>query len=272
MNTQKQVDFSKIGFTDDFMFCSVMEDEGRCKEFLERVLGFEIAEITLVQKQWTEQNHYANKGIRLDVYVKDVEGNAYDIEMQTVRATDLAKRCRYYHSEMDGYLIRKGFKYNSLKSSIVIFVCTYDPYGYDESIYSFEKMCKEHPELCFNDEQHTIILNTKGKREGLSKGLKDLLDYIENGQIKDEFTKRLQNEVEKLRNDADWRERYMTLEMKMDEKYEQGLAAGREEGDVQRLTKQVQIKLAKGKKLSVIADECEEDESVIEEIIASLDH
>ena len=93
-----------------------------------------------------------------------------------------------------------------------------------------------------------------------------MLDYIEHGKITDEYTKQLQHQVDILKHDEDWRDRYMTLEMKMDEKYEQGLAAGRSE----TLTNQVRKKLQKGKPLSVIAEECEEDESVIQEIIASM--
>ena len=67
----------------------------------------------------------------------------------------------------------------------------------------------------------------------------------------------------------------MTWEMKLDEKYrqgmEEGLATGRVEGRIENLTNQVRKKLQKGKPLSVIAEECEEDESVIQEIIASID-
>ena len=43
------------------------------------------------------------------------------------------------------------------------------------------------------------------------------------------------------------------------------------EGRSETLTNLVRKKLQKGKPLSVIAEECEEDESVIQEIIASID-
>ena len=67
----------------------------------------------------------------------------------------------------------------------------------------------------------------------------------------------------------------MTWEMKLDEKYrqgmEKGLVTGRAAGRSETLTNQVRKKIQKGKPLSVIAEECEEDESVIQEIIASID-
>ena len=62
----------------------------------------------------------------------------------------------------------------------------------------------------------------------------------------------------------------MTWEMKLDERYRQGMEAGRTEGEILKLTNLVRKKLQKGKSLSVIAEECEEDESVIREIIESI--
>ena len=50
----------------------------------------------------------------------------------------------------------------------------------------------------------------------------------------------------------------------------EGRKEGRAEGRMENLTNLVRKKLQKGKPLSVIAEECEEDESVIREIIASM--
>ena len=78
------------------------------------------------------------------------------------------------------------------------------------------------------------------------------------------------------------RESYMTWEMKLDERYRQGMEAGRAEGlesgrelgraegRAENLTNQVRKKLQKGKSLSVIAEECEEEESVIREIMKAI--
>ena len=53
--------------------------------------------------------------------------------------------------------------------------------------------------------------------------------------------------------------------------WEEAHAEGLAEGRIENLTNLVRKKLQKGKSLSVIAEECEEDESVIQEIIASID-
>ena len=141
------IDFDTIGITNDVMFGTVFRDKEKCKELLERILGLTISELTIVEAQKTMKSTFLGKGIRIDVYAKDMKGNAYDIEMQMTRKQELHLRSRYYHSEMDSYQIRAGQKYKDLKKSIVIFVCAFDPFEDNRSIYTFETMCSENPEI-----------------------------------------------------------------------------------------------------------------------------
>ena len=243
-----------------------------------------------ITKQKDIQNHIFFKGIRLDIYAKDSLGNAYDIEMQLDYFGELALRSRYYHGEMDGYQIRTGVKYDNLKGSIVIFICDFDLFEKGSSIYTFETICREYPELILEDKRKTIFLNINGTHEGLSEELSSVLDYFKTSTPTDEYTRGLEEKVKENRNDDEWRENYMTWEMKLDEKYRQGMEAGRAEGHAEglaegraegrveglaegraeNLTNLVRKKLQKGKSLSVIAEECEEEESVIQEIIDSI--
>ena len=80
--TGRPTDFSKIDIRDDMMFCSVFHNPEDCREFLQRIMGIRIAELRIVQEQKSMQSRYQGKGVRLDIYVRDVEGNSYDIEMQ----------------------------------------------------------------------------------------------------------------------------------------------------------------------------------------------
>lgn len=93
------VDFAKIGITNDVMFGTVFKNEDDCKELLQRILGIEICELTIVESQKTIKTTLLGKGIRIDVYVKDNYGNAYDIESRQSKDTELHLRSRYYHSE-----------------------------------------------------------------------------------------------------------------------------------------------------------------------------
>lgn len=97
-----------------------------------------------------------------------------------------------------------------------------------------------------------------------------LLDYFKTGIPTDAYTKELQEEVEEARQDDDWRENYMTLEMMMQDKYEkgweEGRTEGRTEGETSKLILLVIRKFQKGKSMEEVAEDLEEDISVIEPI------
>lgn len=219
-----------IPITDDFMFFTVMEDEMRCKEFLQRVLGIEIAEIKCVCKQKTLKRRRDSKGVRLDVYVRDIDNNSYDIEMQSTYDFNLAKRTRYYHSEMDGYQIKRGADFENLGHNIVIFVCTFDPFGKGESIYTVKSYCKEHMDIDYDDGLLSIFLNANGRCDGIDEPLANVLKYIQTGSVQDAFTADMEKQVEMLNTDEDWRERHMTLNMEYKHRYKLGYNAGHEDG------------------------------------------
>ena len=273
---RRHIDFDKIGITDDVMFCTVLSNSEDCREFLQRILGIEIEEIVVVGTQVSMKSNFHAKGVRLDVYAKDKKGNAYDIEMQTTKMRELPLRSRYYHSEMDSYQIAAGEKYGNLKHSIVIFVCNFDLFAKNRSVYTFESICREDIEIHLQDKRKTIFININGSREDVPEELAHLLDYLKTKTPTDGFTERLEQRVLKIRKDTEWRDDYMTLEMKMDEKYEQGLKEGItkgieqgiELGIGQGLRVQIQKKLNKGKSISQIADECEESEDTIRKIIS----
>ena len=268
---RRHIDFDKIGITDDVMFCTVLSNSEDCREFLQRILGIEIEEIVVVGTQVSMKSNFHAKGVRLDVYAKDKKGNAYDIEMQTTKMRELPLRSRYYHSEMDSYQIAAGEKYGNLKYSIVIFVCNFDLFAKNRSVYTFESICREDTEIYLQDKRKTIFININGSREDVPGELAHLLDYLKTKTPTDGFTERLEQRVVEIRRDTEWRDDYMTLEMKMDEKYEQGLeegiAKGIELGIGQGLRIQIHKKLEKGKSISQIAEECEESEDVIWKIV-----
>ena len=108
----------------------------------------------------------------------------------------------------------------------------------------------------------------------MSAELGNLLDYLKTGHPTDDFTEECRKEVERLRFDDEWRENYMTLEMKMDERYEAGVEAGMEAG-IQKgkttiLQSLIEKKLEKGKTIEQIADECEESVETIRKCINEL--
>ena len=72
-----------------------------------------------------------------------------------------------------------------------------------------------------------------------------MLDYFRTGEPTDEFTRGLQGKVEQLRNDDEWRENRMTIEMREKLIYRQGkkegIAEGIEQGREQGIRSLVEI-------------------------------
>ena len=74
------------------MFGTVFRDKEKCKELLQRILQIKLIEIEVVEPQKSMKTTFIGKGIRIDIYAKDSDGNVYDIEMQTTEETDLHLR------------------------------------------------------------------------------------------------------------------------------------------------------------------------------------
>lgn len=272
----------KIQIKNDVVFCTVFLDEEDCRELLQRILGMHIVKLKVVLNQKTIQNNIFQKGTRLDIYAEDDKGNMYDIEMQLTKTRELVPRSRYYHCEMDGHQIATGETYEELKQSIVIFLCEFDLFHKDQSVYTFEMRCNEDPTICLDEKRKTIFVNLHGKRDGLSEKLRNLLDYLETSVPTDEFTKSLERKVEEVKSNDEWRDNFVTLEQKIrlevreaserarEAALVEGHAEGRLEGAEINLLAQISKKLAKGKSVAQIADECEETEERICELMKKL--
>ncbi len=267
--TGRPTDFSKIDIRDDMMFCSVFHNPEDCREFLQRIMEIRIAELRIVQEQKSMQSRYQGKGVRLDIYVRDVEGNSYDIEMQMINTGELPLRSRYYHSQMDIYQIQGGQTYMELQKSMVIFVCGFDMFGQGKSIYSFETVCRGEKDIVLPDKRETLFVNIGGDRTGIGQDTAALLDYFQTGSPTDAFTRGLQDKVEKIRDDTEWRENYMTYDMKIKLEAEvraKGMAEGMAKEMAEGMAKEMAVKMAeeKAKEMAVKMAEEKAKEMAVE--------
>ena len=218
-----QKKFEELTISDDFMFGIIMRQSEYCKPFLETILGIKIEHIEYPKTQETIDLDLRAKSVRLDVYVDDAENTVYNIEMQNSSNPNLPKRSRYYQDMIDLNILDKGCDYEELKNGIVIFVCTFDPFGQGRHYYSFENVCLEDSSLKLNDGTKKILLNTKGILDDVNPRLKKLLDFIDGQQPEDEFTQELSIAVESAKHSKKWRLEYMNLELKLRDKYREGI-------------------------------------------------
>ena len=91
-------------------------------------------------------------------------------------------------------------------------------------------MCREHPDLSLNDGTFKIFFNTAGTRGSIGQDAKNILKFIKNNKSEDDFTEKLAQEVQKIKENKEWQVEYMTLLMREREKYKEGIAEGRAEG------------------------------------------
>ena len=233
---------SELNLSDNYLFANTMSNEGVCKEFLEKLLHIEIAELEIVKSEWTQEVYYDAKAVRFDIYAKDTSGQVYDIEMQNPKETNLAKRSRYYSSIIDTNEMQKGCTYDELPQTYVIFICTFDPFGDGRHIYTFENFCKENREIALQDEAKKVILSTKGTMDDVSDEMRDFLKYVESSTAdmatvsNGSLTRHIHDVVEKVKIER--QVDYMTLQEMIDEEkragYEEGLAEGEKTGAIKK--------------------------------------
>lgn len=200
--------------------------------------------------------------VRLDVYVEDAAGTVYDIEMQVTSKWNLPKRSRYYQCIIDLNSISKGAKYSDLRKSYVIFICMFDLFGKNLPIYTFKNKCVEEPKLELGDDTVKVFVNPYGNTKKLSAGLKAFFDYLKEEIVQSTFTKKLDSEVERVRENQELRVEYMSMLATLEDT--------REEGRLLHLIETIYKKMLKGKTNNKIADEVEETIEVVEWVKKSI--
>ena len=225
--------FKKLTITNDFIFSAVMRDKKYCKPFLERVLGFKIHEIHYIDYQKTIDNSEYNKSIRLDIYAEDENNTMYNVEMQTTLEKDLPLRTRYYQCALDLNLLEKGQKYRDLKESYIIFICTFDLYKKDRSVYKFQYRDTTDPSLLLGDDTTKVIINVAGESTHVSKELAVLLDYLSGKGRNDAFTRSLEEAVLDVIANRKWGASYMLLSARDEDKLEEGRLEGARKKEIE---------------------------------------
>ena len=227
---RKRKPLSELTLMDDYMFYAVMSEKVLLKVLLESILGIKIEYLEYVGRQETLKQGYESKGIRLDVYVIDSNGVSYDIEVQVEDKKDLPKRTRYYHGSIDISLLPPGKNYNDLGPSLVIFITNFDPFGLARYIYTFQNRCDQERSLCLGDGAKSVFVNTKGKRGKISRQLRQIIRYLNAGEVSDGYTRQLDGAVNSVKGSEERRLEYMRIYTYEDELRAEGRAEGRIEG------------------------------------------
>ena len=224
----------KYDFSDDVIFCHIMQNSDICKEVLEIILAENIAPIKNIISQNSLSRVKDAKTIRLDIMVETIDGKLYDIEMQIAKKHELPKRMRFYQSMLDLSYLQEGEHYRKLRDNYVIFICKFDFFKKNLPVYFFENSCKNDDSIKLNDGTKKIIINTTAFENAKNKKLQQLLAFIQKGTPSNTLTRRINEMVEITKLQKAAREFYQLIspyEMDIrDEGITEGLKEGHERG------------------------------------------
>ena len=265
------IDWDAITIKNNFLFQETLRNKSLCKQLLERVLHIQVKTIRYMETEKTMKAQLSSKNTRLDVYVEDKDGNVADIEMQTTDTKsvinyderdektiirELPLRTRYYQNIIGTNMLRKGMHYRELRKAYVIFICTFDPFGAGLPVYHFTYRCKENGNLQMGDLTENIFLNVKAADKTDDEELAAFLRYVNGQRATTSFTRMLDKEATRIRNNDDWRLKAMTLDMEIKDMKKREREKGKQESKIEiakaMLADGMEIaKVAKLTKLSV---------------------
>ena len=194
------VPLQKLNLMDDFLFDAATVDLGTCKIIIELSLGITIRNIVWKEGQKVIHNLPGNRGIRLDFYVEDDQGQVFDVEMQKRNEGNIPKRTRFYQALIDAPMLKSGERgFDGLKPAYIVVICGFDLFGYGLYRYTFDNRCKEVPDLVMGDECQKIhqikmseeigvsymkmeerdrLIRDEGLRRGRAEGKAELISII----------------------------------------------------------------------------------------------
>ena len=220
----------ELTLMDDYMFGVVMQDPVLLRPLLEYILNIRIRAVEYIEPQRTMKDGYVSRGIRVDLFVTDEQGNVYNVEVQTTNLPNLPKRMRYYQSVIDINVLNPGADYKTLRKSYIIFICNHDPFGLRRVLYTFENRCLEAPSLALGDEAVKVVVNTKGAEGAVCPELTELIRYLDNGTVSGSYSRTLEDAVQSVKSSEERRHEYMIMMVREQELQAQAREEGREEG------------------------------------------
>ena len=244
-----------LDLLDDFMFFKTLENKEIGEQFgrvlLEIIFNRKFGKLQVVPQKVYYGADPEKHGIRLDVYLEEEissetlleEAIIADIEPESASKENekesLPKRVRFYHSKIDANILGSGADYRSLKKVIVVMIMPFDPFDYDQVIYTIQNTCLEVPELPFDDGAKTMFLYTRGKHGNVSRGVKELLHYMEESteeNATNEALREIHGMVSRVKQKVEVSREYMKWielqRMWQRQGYESGRLEGQVEGEI----------------------------------------
>ena len=232
----------ELNLLDDFLFNAMLAypDTGEAfiRKLLETLFDRKFPHLKIRAQESFAGSNTDLRGARLDVYIEEdgsvqINGDeiptVYDVEPdhnhKSAEIKAFPKRARFYHAMIDRRSLKVGENFGKMKKVYVIFICDYDPFGYDRVLYTIKNRCLEEPTMPYEDDAETWVLYTRGKKGNISESLRQLLSYMENtnqNNAINEDLRDIQQMVDQVKRDGEVSLRYMKWFEHDQMMYEQG--------------------------------------------------
>ena len=237
MNKSKSL--QDLNLVDSFLFSATTENpqdaEFIAKLIIERATGRRIKEISVMPEKQLSGVEIMHHGIRMDLcmeYEDDNVAGVYDIEPNRYKTKELPKRSRYSQAMTDVKLLGSGKEYLELPEYVSIWILTEDPFGLNRMLYTVRSKVEEASDVRFEDGITKLFLYAYGEVGG-SEELRSLLRYFVNSDsanATDEELGEIHKIVTNIKENAERRNRYMTLKemirFEKEESYDEGIEQG----------------------------------------------
>ena len=227
--------FKDLDLSNAFLFAAALEDEETCRLVLECILGTPVGKV----KVKAERNVLFSSDfrcVRLDVFASSEWNVDYNLEMQNIDEKNLPQRSRYHQAEMDLSSLKPGQDFAELKPSVIVFICSFDPFGKGLYRYTFEPRCLED-DFPLGDGTKRIFLSTKGTNESdVPKELVSFLRYVTDStdacveRTKEWKLGKIHERIKTLKQSRKLEERYMQLGELLKREHDEGRDEGYKTG------------------------------------------
>ena len=151
-----------------------------------------------------------------------------ELQVRKPEKDGLYKRTRYYQSMIDGDLLMAGARYDTLKDTIIIFICPFEVLDGKRHMYTFRNICVEDKETVMPDGATKILLSSKGQMDDVTPDMKAFLEYVDGKLTEDDFIQEIDLEIKNIKEQEAERVSYMTYAMKIQEERDEARAEGKE--------------------------------------------
>ena len=143
----------------------------------------------------------------------------------------IGRRTRYYQGLLDTATLPKGKDYSKLKDTYIVFICTFDPFGLGLPVYTVEKVFKEargkkqdgDEEEKYDDGANAIFYNCPAWESCQDEKARALMKYVDTQTAESELTHKIDEKIKDEKKTQRLRSEYMTYEMKLDERFAEGV-------------------------------------------------